>query len=91
MAEKEWLVRKSMSNKPVLPTATIWLDDVSLDSGRRHIGQPLASLTRRPEHPQTANLPELRSTPSPVVTTLLSATLVTSKFERRPDESQACD
>ncbi len=29
------------SNKPVLPTATTWLDDDSLDSGRRQTGQPL--------------------------------------------------
>lgn len=31
------------SNKPVLPTATTWLTDDSLDSGRRQTGQPFGS------------------------------------------------
>ncbi len=30
-------------NKPVLPTATTWLTDDSLDSGRRQTGQPLGN------------------------------------------------
>ena len=36
------------SNKPMVPTATTWLDDDSSGPLRRHIGRPFGSGERRP-------------------------------------------
>ncbi len=34
---------EDVPNKPMVATATTWLDRYTPDSGRRHIGQPLGS------------------------------------------------
>ena len=35
------LLRRAEPNKPVLPTATTWIDEDSIDLLRRQTGQPL--------------------------------------------------